>query len=243
MIETAGHDRPTPVRGTRAARRRPANTAASQSLAAALAGIACLILALIWVMNLESTLPSIRVGEQSVVGSGSSSALEPGTYPAENPAIVRSGNWFKQTLGTSTPLSTSSSMVTSTADSSMTFRFYGTDLSMTARIGPESGTVYVTVDGQVSPILPIDSKGSFVDLFANQAENQTIQIASGLAHRDHTVQIVSDGANQVAITSFHISANTPFPWAFVFLYVALSAALFVLVRISVIATCKLRGWL
>ncbi len=33
-----------------------------------------------------------------------------------------------------------------------------------------------------------------------------------------------DGSAEVAISAFAVSANTPFPWAFIFLYVALTAA-------------------
>lgn len=243
MMESSPIDRPGSSLGDRPARRRRVDPTVSRTLVGALAGIVGVVVALVWVMNLEATLPSIRAGDQSFDGPGSSKTLRPGTYLAENPAVVLSGKWFKQTLGTSSSLSTTSSMVTSTSGSSMTFRFYGTDLGLTARIGPESGTMYVTIDGQGSSILPVDSRGSFVDLYANQAKNQTIQIATGLAHRDHTVQIVSGGGGQVAINSFHISAHTPFPWAFVFLYAALTAGLFVLVRTFVISTCTLRGWL
>ena len=237
-------------RRRRAPRRRPApivnephDLESSISILVTLVGIVGLILALIWVMNLESRLPSIRIGAQEGTGSGAGQTLEPGSYQAENSAILLSGNWFKQTLGTSSSAIKTSSMVTSVSGSSMTFRFYGTEIGMTARIGPESGKVYITVDDQASPILPSDSKGSFIDLYSNQAENQSISIATGLAHKDHTVRISAQGTGEVAISGFDITANTPFPWAFIFLYVSLTASLFVLVRRSAIEICKRIGWL
>ena len=125
----------------------------------------------------------------------------------------------------------------------MTLRFYGTDLTMTARIGPESGKVYVSVDGQQSSVLPVDEHGSYVDFYADQAQEDTILIAHGLAHRDHTVKIVTDGPAEVAISGFAVSANTPFPWAFIFLYVALTAALFVLIRLIAIRFFRRFEWI
>lgn len=220
---------------------RPDKQRSHVRIFSSLAGIVVVLVALMWVMNLEATLPSIRLGD-STAGRGPSTTLEPGVHLAESPDIELSGNWFKQTLGTSVSAQTTS-MVTSTSGSSMSFRFYGTDLSMTARVGPESGKVYVSVDGQASTTLPIDSSGSYLDLQAQQAENQTILIATGLAHRDHTVIVTATGNNQVAINSFGVSANTPFPWAFVFLYVSLTAALFVLIRVTAIAVCTKLGWL
>ena len=208
-----------------------------------LVGIVGLILALVWVMNLESRLPSIRIEAQEGTGSGAGQTLEPGSYQAENSDILLTGNWFTQTLGTSSSAIKTSSIVTSTSGSSMSFRFYGTDIRMTARIGPESGKVYITVDDQPSPILPTDSKGSFIDFYSNQAENQSISIATGLAHKDHKVRITAQGTGEVAISGFDISANTPFPWAFIILYVSLTAALYVLVRGSAIEICKRIGWL
>jgi hypothetical protein len=219
-----------------------AETGSRSSVVAPLIAIIALFLALIWVVRLEATLPSIRVGASSATATGGLTTLDPGTYLAENKSIVLSGAWFVQTLGTSTS-APSSSTVTTTPGSSMTLRFYGTDLSMMARIGPESGKVHVSVDGQESSVLPADGQGSFVDFSASQAENQEILLATGLAHRDHTLRITSDGAAEVAISSFAISANTPFPWAFVLLYVALFGMLFLLIRAEVIRICRRLGWL
>ncbi len=238
MLDTA--PRRTSARSSWPQAHRDTGNTGSNSLFAAVIGVFCLVLALTWVMNLESTLPSIRIG---TANASSATILEPGDHLAEDKGISLSGNWFKQSLGTANPAVTSTSMVTTTSGSSMSFRFYGTDLSMIARIGPESGEVYVSVDGQPSPILPVDNRGSYVDLSGTQAEDQSIQIASGLAHKDHTVVISSVGTSQVAISGFVVNANTPFPWAFVVLYVALTAALFVLVRYTVIAVSRRMGWI
>jgi hypothetical protein len=207
-----------------------------------LLGIVGLLLVLIWALNLESRLPSLRIAEQPPAGS-TQKILEPGTYKSDDPAIVRSGNWFTQTLGTTGTTSTSASMVTSTSGSQMTLYFYGTDLSMNARIGPESGEVRVTVDGETSSVLPSDSSGSFVDLSGNQAEEDSILIATGLAHRDHTVVIRSSSNADVAISGFVVTSGTPFPWAFTILYTGLATMLFVLVRLTVVMVSRNRGWL
>src|SRR6185437_4083751 len=117
-----------------------------------------LLVALIWALNLETRLPALRIAEQPPAGT-TQKILEPGSFKADDPAIARTGNWFTQTLGSTATASTSASQVTSTAGSEMTLRFYGTDISMNARIGPESGEVNVTVDGGTSSVLPSDSFG------------------------------------------------------------------------------------
>jgi len=207
-----------------------------------LVSIIALLFVLIWALNLESQLPSLRIAEQPPAGT-TQKILEPGTYHADDPAIMRTGNWFTQTLGTTTSTTTATSMVTSTSGSSMTLIFYGTDLSMDARIGPESGEVRVSVDGQSSSVLPSDSTGSFVDLSGSQAEEASILLATGLAHRDHTVVVTSSTSADVAIGGFIVTSSTPFPWAFTILYVGLATLLFVLVRLTVLMISRDRGWL
>ena len=219
---------------------RPSHQASSEI--SVLVTIVVVLFVMIWAVNLESHLPTLRIAEPPPSGT-TQTILEPGTYRANDPAIVRSGNWFTQTLGSTTSVTTSESMVTSTSGSAMTIVFYGTDLSMTARIGPESGEVRVTVDGQSSPILPSDSTGSFVDLSSNQAEETSILIATGLAHRDHTLVIRSSSSADVAISGFVVTSSTPFPWAFTILYVGLATLLFILVRLAVVMISRDRGWL
>lgn len=212
------------------------------AMLAALCGVVGVLLVFVWALNLESRLPALRIAEQPPVGS-IQKILDPGTYQADDPAIVRSGTWFTQTLGTTSTAVTSESMVTSTAGSKMTVYFYGTDLIMDSRIGPESGVVRVTVDGAPSSILPSDSQGSFVDLSGDQAEETSILLATGLAHRDHTVVISSSGSEDVAISGFTVLASTAFPWAFSVLYTGLGTLLFVLVRLNVLMISRNRGWL
>jgi hypothetical protein len=209
---------------------------------AIIVGIVALLFVMIWALNLESRLPSLRIAEQPPAGT-TQKILEPGTYHADDPAIVRSGNWFTQTLGTTSSTMPSASMVTSTSGSAMSLMFYGTDLSMDARIGPESGEVRVTVDGQTSSVLPSDSTGSFVDLSGSQAEEESILIATGLAHRDHSVVIRSSSNADVAISGFVVTSSTPFPWAFTTLYAGLATLMFVLVRLTVLMISRDRGWL
>ncbi len=208
-----------------------------------LLGVCLLVAGLIWVMKLEATLPSIRIGDVQQVSVDGLRTLEPGTYLVGDSSIQLGGTWFDQTLGTSTPTIMSSSKVTTTPGSTISMRFYGTDLTMTARIGPESGKVYISVDGEDSSVLPVDEHGSYVDFYASQAQEDTILIAHGLAHRDHTLQIVTDGTAEVAISGFSVSANTPFPWAFIFLYVALTAGVFVLIRLTAVKFLRRLEWI
>ena len=207
-----------------------------------LAAIIALVIVLISALSLENNLPSLRIAEPPPAGTANR-VLEPGDYQANDPAIIRDGNWYTQTLGSTSATTTSSSMVTSTNGSTMTVIFYGTDLRMNARIGPESGKIRVSIDGGTSSVLPSDDKGSFVDLSGNQAEETSILLATGLAHHDHTLVIQSASAADVAISSFQVTASTPFPWAFTILYSGLAMLLFVVVRSAVIVMSQNRGWL
>lgn len=225
-------------RSSRRARPRRSVPSAFGSLVAIIA----LVIVLISTLSLERHLPSLRIAEPPPAGTANR-VLEPGSYQANDPAIVRSGNWYTQTLGSTNATATSSSMVTSTSGSAMTLIFYGTDVSMNARIGPESGEIRVSVDNGPSSVLPSDDKGSFVDLSGSQAEETSILLATGLAHHDHTLVIQSASGAAVAISSFQITASTPFPWAFTILYSGIAMLLFVVVRSGVIAMSQDRGWL
>jgi hypothetical protein len=204
--------------------------------------VIAIVIVLISALSLENHLPALRLAEPPPGGTANR-VLEPGSYKADDPAIKRDGNWYTQTLGSTTATTTSSSMVTSTSGSTMTVIFYGTDLSMDARVGPESGEIRVSIDGGTSALLPSNDQGSFVDLSGNQAEETSILLATGLSHHDHTLVIQSASDADVAISSFQVTASTPFPWAFTLLYSGLAMLLFVVVRSAVIVISQERGWL
>jgi hypothetical protein len=201
-----------------------------------------LVIVFISALSLENHLPALRLAEPPPSGT-TNRVLEPGSYEANDPAISRQGNWYMQTLGSTSATTTSSSLVTSTTGSTMTLIFYGTDLSMDARIGPESGKVRVSIDGGTSSVLPSDDQGSYVDLGGNQAEETSILLATGLSHHDHTLVLQSMSDADVAISRFDVTASTPFPWAFTILYSGLAMLLFVVVRSAVIVISQERGWL
>jgi len=234
------------VRTSDSEARRPSRRARPQRSVppafGSLIAVIALVIVLSSALSLENHLPSLHIAEPPPAGT-TSRVLEPGSYQANDPEITRHGNWYIQTLGSTNTTNKSSSMVTSTSGSTMTLIFYGTDLSMDARIGPESGEIRVAIDGGTSPVLPSDDKGSFVDLSGNQAEETTILLATGLAHHDHTLVIQSASDADVAISRFQITASTPFPWAFTILYSGLAMLLFVVVRSAVIVMSEDRGWL
>jgi hypothetical protein len=207
-----------------------------------LVAVIALVIVLISALSLEHHLPSLRIAEPPPAGTANR-VLEPGSYQAGDPAIVRNGNWYTQTLGSTNATATSTSLVTSTSGSTMTLIFYGTDVSMDARIGPESGKIRISVDDGASSVLPSDDKGSYVDLSGSQAEETSILLATGLSHHDHTLVIQSASDADVAISSFQITASTPFPWAFTILYSGIAMLLFVVVRSGVVTLSQDRGWL
>ncbi|MDI3341058.1 MAG: hypothetical protein QJR03_11065 [Sphaerobacter sp.] len=176
-----------------------------------------LLLALVWAIHLEATLPAARV-------PAGATALPPGAHTAIDAPLALAGDWFTQ------PLDDVTSLVTEQPGGSATFRFHGTHVVLTLRVGPESGRAYVTVDGKPVPGLPSDERGSFVRLRAEKAADRPIIIATGLAHGEHVMTIANGNQGQLAISAITIKAQTPLPWSFGLFYAGCLLLLGVAIR-------------
>lgn len=180
-------------------------------------------------------MPALRTPLEAETGANA--VILPGTHPPFAPQIEQSGDWITQPLGETTYLSTQS------PGSSLSWRFYGTDLSIRARIGPESGVIYVTIDGNPVIGLPTDENGSYVDLFAFQARDASIEIASALAHRDHVITLTHGSEGELAISEILISSRVPFPWVFTLIYTTFGLLLFLTVRDVASRMATHFGWI
>lgn len=203
MIDHAGDIQPT--RGFPPRSPRPGLTA--RRLATA---VPVLLLALLWGIHLEATLPSIRVpGPERAASAG---ILAPGEHRVVDAPVELVGDWYTQPLGDVT------SVVTDQPGAAARLRIHGTQVLLTARVGPESSRAYITVDGEPVPDLERDELGSFVRLRASKAADRDIVVVSGLAHGEHDLTITNGSQGQLAISAIIVEAQTPFPWAFALFY-------------------------
>ncbi|HET7035497.1 MAG TPA: hypothetical protein VFI42_07445, partial [Thermomicrobiaceae bacterium] len=117
------------------------------------------------------------------------------------------------------------------AGNTLRMAFYGTELILTARVGPESAKIYATIDGVPVPDLPRDDRGSYLTLrSSDQTVDRELVLARGLSYQEHHVELLSAGSGTVAISQVRVVAQSPFPWAFSMLEVTLAAGIFLALR-------------
>jgi hypothetical protein len=192
-----------------------------------------LILATVWLANLEKSLPDIRIPQDT----SSSNVLEghglmmPGMNEIENIDANLTGDWVTQEIGEAIWLASE------LQGSRIQAAFYGTDIYLIVRMGPDANRAYVTVNGQPIDRFEQDEFGSFIGLWAGETSDQPVLLARNLAHGEHTVEIIADGEGELAIAGFEVVASTPFRWAFLLGYIGIGGATFLLIR-SVLFTSK-----
>lgn len=185
-----------------------------------------LFFVLVWLIDLEQRLPDVRAPQEfsnSDVLAGHA-IMPPGFHDIDEVDLERSGEWITQEIGDDTWLATD------TPGSRAQAAFYGTDVYLVARIGPEAGRAYVRVDGEPVSGLNEDEQGTYSDLWAGEASDQPILVASGLAHGEHLVEVTAGGDGEVAISAFDVVAETPFRWAFLLAYTGIGGGLFIVIR-------------
>lgn len=202
-------------------RARPAPRAGAVRLAL----LVTLVLGVVWAAATESDVPLLKFAERpSVSGTNSLGTLRPGTHSIDAMEITKTGEWVTQRFGSNVAL------VSSNPSDFLAFRFYGTEVQVVARIGPEAGRAYVLIDGQPPAGLTEDERGAYLRLRAPQAIDTPLTLATGLAHREHLVQIAPGSQGELAISSVVVRSETPFLWAFVGLYATLATTIFVVAR-------------
>ena len=131
--------------------------------------------------------------------------LRPGTIMLPDQRIEATGDWVVQLVGDTRFLSTRA------ADDRLRFRFLGTSLALTVRMGPDAGPVVVsivadTADSVGSPTIEIP-----LDLERSVTRVTTVTVAEGLAPRVHTVEIRNTEDAELALSAVVIG-NTPGIW-------------------------------
>ncbi len=198
------------------------------------AGFVVVLTATAWLTSLEISLPDIRMPANNV----SSTALPghelmmPGTTTIEAVDPELEGDWVSQEIGEMDWIATD------LQGSRMRAAFYGTDISMMVRMGPDASRAYVRVNDEPVDHLSEDELGSYVNLWAGETSDQPVTLARNLAHGEHVIEIIADGDGELAVSGFNVTATTPFSWAFVLGYLGLGGGLFLLTRSMLYAINK-----
>lgn len=196
---------------------------------------AVLILAIAaWMLTVADRLHQVGIPNPD---DAAGPALYPGTTPLPHPAVRVEGDWVTQDVSGRTFLATRAS------GASSTIPFYGTALTLIARVGPDAGKVYVTVDGNPAPGLPSDETGSFLDLEASQASSEEIRVTIGLRPGYHVVVLVNGPDAELAISSVVVSNRPALGWVLSLVFAALTGLLFLSVCRWWLALAAARGWL
>lgn len=210
-----------------------------QSMLLLLLTLPVLLALFAWASNLEANIATLRLSSVGTQTNGEDhlAVIYPGTHGATNAPLTTEGEWLEQPLGDHLWIASSE------PGSSISFQFYGTEASILARVGPESGRVYVTIDGESVAGLDADDMGTFVNLRTSRAANRIVPLATGLAHREHQLTMTKADADELALAELIIEARNPFPWAFAMIYVATIAGVLLIVRQIAIQFARGRGWL
>ena len=117
------------------------------------------------------------------------SVVARGAYQETNPAVVYRGSWQP----VAEPRAKGGAlMVSHKPEDNATISFVGTSVSIVVNKGPDTGLVYVTVDGQEANLLPTDKQGrSYLDLHSADLEWQVeIPVAERLRPGEHRLRLV-----------------------------------------------------
>lgn len=189
-------------------------------------GIVLLLIAMAWLASLERDLPDIRMPGDNVSTAAlpGNELMMPGTIGIESVDPELDGDWVSQEIGELDWLATD------LQGSRMQAAFYGTDVYLMARMGPDASRAYVRVNEEPVEHLSQDELGSYVNLWSGETSDQPVLLARNLAHGEHLVEVIADGDGELAISGFDVVATTPFSWAFVLGYLGLGGGLFLLIR-------------
>jgi len=195
--------------------------------------VVLLLCSLAWIMLLTNRLNQVGIPEPGTVAN---EALLPGSVRLPHPAIRTKGDWVTQQVG-------GQAFLASREDgAALTIQFYGTELALIARIGPDAGRVYVTVDGSPSPQLPRDDTGSYLVLHAPRAATGEIPIATGLRPGLHIVTLTKGQRTELAVSSIKVTNRPALGWTFVLAITALIGLLFLAVRRCWLVLAHASGW-
>ncbi len=126
-----------------------------------------------------------------------------GIVPADSSIIKYEGDWKLSDLGGDVPAS---------GEGDLLLPFYGTDIGVVLRRDNYRGYLYVTIDGQPAPNLPLDNEGrAYVVMTSGDylPSTELVWLGQGLTPGPHLLEIHAERSwRQFAIVAFEI-LNSP----------------------------------
>lgn len=204
------------------------------SLGLQLTVVGVLFLAVWWLTTVAVRLDQVGI---PAAAQETAASVFPGTTTLPAPAVETTGDWVVQDVAGQTFLATR------TAGATLTIPFYGTTLAVTARTGPDAGRVYVSVDDSPARGLPVDERGSYVDLDAPRASTREIELTSGLRPGRHLAVLVNGSDGELAVQAVIVTNRPALGWVLALAFTATVGLLYLTVRRFWSSFAVTRGWL
>ncbi|MCX2726080.1 hypothetical protein OO015_00995 [Thermomicrobium sp. 4228-Ro] len=176
------------------------------SLWEATARVVLLLAALVWWL---SVLPRVMTTESAVYVDTSAAVIRPGTVSVPDERVETSGDWVVQTVGDNRFLATRS------LDDRLRFRFVGTSLALTVRVGPDAGPVRVRIRHDAADISSAHDMEVTLDFERSVTRVVTVPVAEDLEPGVHTVEIRNIGATELAVSTIVVGGEPGIWWAWV----------------------------
>lgn len=176
------------------------------SLWDATARVVLLLAALAWWL---SVLPRVMTAESVVDVERGAAVIRPGTVSLPDERIETSGDWVVQSVGDTRFLATRS------VDDWLRFRFVGTSLALTVRVGPDAGPVLVRISHDATGASSAHDMEVRLDFERSVTRVATVPVAEGLEPGLHTVEIRNIGATELAVSTIVVGGEPGIWWAWV----------------------------
>jgi hypothetical protein len=166
--------------------------------------VVLLLLALVWWASVLA-----RLATSDTTSRRPLDALTVGTTSLPDPRVETTGEWVVQTVGGER------FVATRTAGDTLRFRFVGTEVAVTVRLGPDAGPVAVRIEQEQSSGSHASPRiqSQELDLRRSVATAGTVTLADELAPGLHAVEIRNLEAAELAVTAVVVGNRPSIGWA------------------------------
>ena len=147
-----------------------------------------------------------------------------GFAPMDSDAVTYAGDWQDQHLENRT------FKTTSQIESSATFAFQGTGLTIFARSGPNVGSFLLEIDGKIAPGGGGASKEEWNFERLGATNDFPRSVVSGLPDREHVAKITLVTPGELTLGGYVVERNPPFVWPIILMTVSALILLFLALR-------------
>lgn len=147
-----------------------------------------------------------------------------GFAPMDSDAVTYAGDWQDQHLENRT------FKTTSQVESSATFAFQGTGLTIFARSGPNVGSFLLEIDGKIAPGGGGASEEEWNFERLGGTNDFPRPVVSGLPDREHVAKITLVTPGELTLGGFVVERDPPFVWPIILMTVSALILLFFALR-------------